>query len=74
MKYDLTEKEVEMLKNSINYSDPFDTVKEAKHKVFLSKQRLNDIEKQLVIDEKRLCRLIEREESIKTLRSKLGSK
>lgn len=71
MKIDLHKDELEYIKRALNNSDPFTTVKEAESRVYRTKQSIEDLQKQLILDEKRLKELQQRDSLVLKLKEKL---
>lgn len=71
MKIELDSSEIQWIKMSLDNSDPFTTVKDAESRVYTTKQRIKDLEKQLKIDEETLSRLKARDAMVEKLKSKI---
>lgn len=71
MKIDLHEDELELIKQAINNSDPFTTVKEAESRVDRTKQSIEDLRIQLIKEEKKLKELQQRDMLVSKLQEKL---
>ena len=71
MKVELDSFELATIQRAMANIDPFSSVKDAKSRVYTTKQRIESLHNQLEVDEQMLSDLLQRESLILKLKNKL---